>query len=145
MRILISLAAALALLGAGAAQALDRSDPSAVASAFIEAYKARDLKAMAPLVNANNAKLFEKLAVEGKSGRTYDRVFSGWRAEAVDGANGITGPVRLRDDGAEALVPIGEAGGETFVIVLTDEPAGWAVEDINSPSSASFQALPTAQ
>ena len=144
MRTMINLVAVLALCGVAGAQALDRGDPSAVASAFIEAYKARDLKAMAPLVNANNTEIFARLAAEGPSGRTYDRVFSGWRAEAVDGANGVTGPARLRRDGAEALVPIGQAGGETFVIVLTDEAAGWAVEDINSPSSASFEALPTA-
>ncbi|MEM8665437.1 MAG: hypothetical protein AAGF49_15105 [Pseudomonadota bacterium] len=134
-------AAILAFAPAAMADDVDRSDPQAVTVAFLEAWKARDLKAMAPLMNSNNTEFFQELAAAGKNHPRYDRIFSGWRDEAAMNWDGTLEATRY--DRGNALVPIGAAGSETFVVVLFDEADGWAVEDINSPSTKRFEGLPT--
>ncbi len=121
----------------------DRSDPAAVAGAFLTAYQARDLPALAVLVNKHNQRMFDALAQGGKDHPAYAEVFSGWRAEAADAWDGAT--LETRYDGAQAVVRFGDmVAGETAVVVLSDED-GWAVTDINSPDRADFDALPTAR
>ncbi len=142
MRFIMGFLLVLGLAAIVEAQHLDRSDPEAVALAFVEAYQARDLPAVAPLMNATNRSLFDALAEQGRDHPAYEDVFSGWRAEAVDGAEDLTGAPRYRANG-EAMVPIGAAEGETFVIALTTGDDGWAVEDILSPATSDFEALPT--
>ncbi|RAI00619.1 hypothetical protein DLJ53_15285 [Acuticoccus sediminis] len=144
MRILFGFFLALGLAGAALAQGVDRSDPAMVATRFVDAYKARDLAAMAPLMDANNADFFAELAAEGRAHPAYGRVFSGWRADAIDAANGVSGAARVRREG-EVWVPIGQSGGEIFVVALTAEENGWGVEDILSPGAADFDVLPIAR
>ena len=119
---------------------LDRGDASATALAFLTAYKARDAAAMAPLVNAKNRELFTALAAEGEAHPAWGKVFGGWRWEAAEAAPGPVGVPRYSEDG-EALVPFHEMGDEVAVVVLTREDGQWAMEDINSPDKASFEAL----
>jgi hypothetical protein len=136
-----ALLALVALSGAAHAQIIDRTEPAATAEAFLTAYKARDLAAIAGLANANNQPLFAELARDGEAHPAYEDVFSGWRAAAADGWDGTIGAARY--DGGNAVVAFGEFGdNEIAVVILTSEAGGWAVEDINSPSRASFEALP---
>lgn len=137
-RVLLAL---VALSGAALAQIIDRTDAAATAEAFLTAYKARDLAAIAVVANENNQPLFAELARDGEPHPAYENVFSGWRAAAADGWDGTIGATRY--DGRDAVVAFGELGDdEIAVVILTSEAGGWAVEDINSPSRASFEALP---
>ncbi|XWN29149.1 MAG: hypothetical protein ROR55_16720 [Devosia sp.] len=137
----IALAATVLLIGSHAFADTDRDDPGATAQAFLTAYKARDLAAMAPLMNKVNQEMFQELAAQGAEHPRYDSIFSGWRAEAVDGWTGTLGTVRYNND--QALVPFAEANDETMIVVLDREDGGWAVEDVNSPSTGRFNRFPT--
>lgn len=140
-----SVLAALALVVAlaGPAAALDRRDPADVTRAFLTAFQAQDLTAMAALVNANNRRLFEEIAAQGSSHPRWSDLFGGWRATAARAWTGALGAPRYRS--GEAWVPFGSlAGGELAVLVLTEEDGGWAVEDINSPSREDVERLPIA-
>ncbi|MEM8854895.1 MAG: hypothetical protein AAGD34_14425 [Pseudomonadota bacterium] len=134
-------AASIFVAAGGAFADTDRDDPSATAEAFLTAYKARDLVAMAPLMNEVNQEMFQELAAAGENHPRYKSIFSGWRAEAVDGWTGTLGTVRYNN--GQALVPFAEANDETIIVVLDKEDAGWAVEDVNSPSTGRFNRLPT--
>ena len=118
----------------------DRADPAATAAAFLTAYKARDAAAMAPLVNAKNHELFTALAAQGEAHPAWPKVFGGWRWEAAQASSGTTGPARYTETD-EALVPFHDMCDEIAVIVLTGEDGRWAMEDINSPDKATFEAL----
>jgi len=123
--------------------ALDRTDPAVTAEAFVTAYKARDLAAMAELVNRTNEDLFRELAEQGETHRRYKSIFSGWRWEAGQKWSQASGETRYK--GGDAVVFIAPmSGNEVAVVVLTFESGMWAVEDINSPSLERFQSLPTA-
>lgn len=125
-------------------QPVDRSDPGAVAKAFLSAYQARDLVRLSMLVNETNRPLFEDLARVGNAHPMYGEIFSGWRADAAQAWDGTIGPPRY--DGSDALVALGEpVGEEVMVVVLTFGSKGWAVEDINSPAASAFETLPTAR
>ncbi|WP_108660306.1 hypothetical protein [Acuticoccus kandeliae] len=132
-------------LAAGPASAadIDRTDPAATAEAFILAFKARDLQALAALVNEENREFFAALAEKGEAHRGYDDVFTGWRAEAADAWDGAMADARY-EKADEVFVPFGPMDGdEVTVIVLTKEDIGWAVEDVNSPDRARLMEMPT--
>lgn len=125
----------------GSAADLDRSDPSAVAEAFLTAFKARDLEALPGLVNTYNQQVFAGIAEKGETHPDYAEVFTGWRADAVDAWDGTIDEVRY--DGDDAVVLFGDMPGEEVaVLVLAKEAGGWAVSDVNSPDRADFVALP---
>lgn len=143
MRLLAFPLMALLIAMPAGADEIDRQDPTATAVAFLTAYKARDVVAMAPLSNETNRKMFTALANEGKQHKAYDNVFGGWRWTAAQAWTGDVGTVRY-NKGGHALVPFGEKDGEVFVVVLTSDDDGiWGLEDINSPDKADFEALPT--
>lgn len=142
MQLIVALAFLLAAAVTGAAaEPVDRSDPAATAAAFLAAFQARDLATVASLMNETNRAVFGEIAARGEAHPRYDSVFSGWRARFADGWDGSLGETRT--DGEAALVSFARAGDETIVVVLHDEAAGWSVEDINSPATPGFEALPT--
>lgn len=129
------------------AQSVDRTDPTATASAVLTALQERDLATLAALSGENNIEFFAELAAAGPDHNDYDEVFSGWRADAFDNWDGTLDAPRYneRRGSTMALFQIGaEVDGELPVLVLTQDAAGqWGLEDINSPSPADFAALPT--
>ncbi|MEE8270626.1 MAG: hypothetical protein V3R98_02680 [Alphaproteobacteria bacterium] len=128
--------------GQAVAQRFDRTDPIAVATASLEAYQARDLDALMPLVSSFNRSLIQELAVKGESHPRYGSLFSGWRWRAVEAWSGFIGEVRYRR--RSAMVEFGTVGdAEVAVVALEWEDGGWSFEDVNSPSTADFRAMPT--
>jgi len=142
MRILSRTLALFALLLAVAiapsARAADRTDLVATAKAFAIAYGARDVVAMAELVNSNNTKMFRELAEQGENHRDYEGIFSGWRWKYGSKWSDASGEVRYRRD--QALVLVSEiADDEVAVLVFTSEDGLWGLEDIHSPSKSSWE------
>lgn len=132
----------LAIAAAGPAVAdTDRSDPRAVTDAFLTAYKARDLDALATLVNRYNRNLFEEIAAQGEAHPDYTEVFGGWRGEAADGWDGET--LEVRYDGSQAVVRFADLSADETAVLVLDDENGWAVADINSPDRADYDALPS--
>lgn len=132
---LFSLVLALAI--APFAGAADRTNLVATAKAFAIAYAARDVAAMAELVNSNNTKMFRELAEQGENHRDYQGVFSGWRWKYGSKWSDASGEVRYRRD--QALVFVAELTAEEFVVlVFTSEDGQWGLEDIHSPSKSSW-------
>jgi hypothetical protein len=123
------------------ASAVDRTDARSTAQAVLQAYKARDLAALAGLSNAGNQQFFSEIAAQGEAHPRYASIFSGWRWDAVQAWDGALRDLRYR--GAdEARVHFGDMqGDEIAVVVLEWEDGQWAFEDVNSPSRADYQAL----
>ncbi|UOM34555.1 hypothetical protein [Acuticoccus sp. I52.16.1] len=142
MRFVLGAVLALGLAGMVQAQDTRSATPETMTLAFIEAYKARDLAAILPLMNDNNRAYLTKVAARGEDHPTYRDIFTGWRAEAVDAATGPTGDTRYRP-GGEAMVPIGAAGDEVFVVAFTRAGDVWGIEDVLGPDAQDFEALPT--
>lgn len=143
MSLIRILALVLAFAMPLAAQAdTDRGDPRAVSEAFLTAFQARDPATLATLVNQKNRPLFEAIAAEGESHPDYGEVFSGWRAEAADGWDGTT--LEIRYAGEDAIVRFADLSADEIAVLVLENQDGWAIEDINSPDRASFEALPTA-
>ncbi len=147
-RFFLSLAIPLLTIGilfsVGSAHAgdLDRTDPAATAKAFLMAFKAKDVAAMAPLTNTKNRDMFSALAKDGDKHPAYDEIFGGWRFEAVEKWDGTVEPTRY-DDRGRAIVGFATIGDEVAVVVLTKDGDDWGLEDINSPSKQRFDELPT--
>ena len=118
---------------------IDRTDPAATAQAFLTAYRAKDVKAMAPLANKTNEKFFNELAAQGETHKAFNDVFSGWRWEAMQLSDTV-GEVRYDKRGAMVFVGA-MPGDEVGVIALTKDDGIWGIEDINSPSPADFQGM----
>lgn len=122
---------------------LDRTDPAAVAVAFLNAFKAKDVIAMAPLSNETNREMFTSLAAEGEAHKAYNDVFSGWRFDSAVAWDGTVQPTRYKENG-EAVVAFHQMpDDEVAVIVLTKENGIWGIEDINSPSNDQLMSLST--
>ncbi|SHI56230.1 hypothetical protein [Wenxinia saemankumensis] len=139
-------AALLALLPVPAtAQEIDRADPVATARAALVAFRTRDLEALSRLSNETNRETFAQLLEAGPGSEMYDEIFSGWQVEAVDAWDGALGNPRYDSQG-HAHVPFAIDEGEwegtpytdILTLVMTDEGAGWGIEDINSPDLERF-------
>lgn len=147
MRFAIALlAAALAAPSLSAQRPpVDTTDARAVARAVLEAYRARDLAALAGYGTQDNRTLIAEIAAQGAAHPRYRSLFSGWRWEAVETWDGQLGEVRYRDlRGAiqrtvRADVLFGRSPTEVFVVSLELHEGRWQFEDILSPSPADFQ------
>lgn len=130
---------AVAITAPANADAIDRSDPVATAQAFLTAYRAKDVNAMAVLANQTNEDFFGELAAKGEAHEAFNDVFSGWRWEAMNLSDKV-GEVRYDNRGA--MVFVSEMpGDEVGVIALTNDNGVWGIEDINSPTPADFNAM----
>jgi len=123
---------------------VDRRDPASVARAFLVAHQAEDVATLAALVNDRNRAFFDGLLAAGRADPDWNEVFGGWRGEAVRSWTDPLGATRYRSE--QALVPFVAMGDdEIAVIVLTEDPVGWGVEDLHSPSRADLEMLPIAR
>lgn len=124
---------------------VDRTNAKATAGAVLSAYRARDVIALAGLVNETNRGIFVELAGKGESHPRYNSVFSDWRWESVQAWNGQMGEARYRHyvgtarDEYQAHIKFGQLGpDELLVVTLTWEGGKWCFEDIHSPTHKSF-------
>jgi len=147
MKLLASVFLALSLIvisgPAAVADDIDRTDPVATAQAFLTALKTKDLAKMAELVNSSNKEMFEELAAEGEANRAYKEVFGGWRYQAALAASGVSDAVKYNRRGEGVVMFHQMDDNEVAVFVLKNEDGVWGIEDINSPSRESYDAMPS--
>ena len=126
---------------AATAQEAPEADPYAAARVVLMAYRDRDLATLSLMANGTNRSLFVELAMQGADHPRYDSIFRGWRTEAVDGWDGALGNYRI-DSRGMVQVPFAVVGNEVMTLVLEEETGGYGFEDVNSPSTADFLAMP---
>jgi hypothetical protein len=134
--------AVLALAGLLAACA-DGRDPASVARAALEAYRSRDLAALADLAHPDNREILEELRRDGEAHPRWASLFSpdAWRWQAVQAWDGRVGEVRYFGEGSgvTAMVRFGEiSASELAVVALELRDDRWWFEDVNSPPAADF-------
>jgi len=143
----IVLVSCMPSLGQKAIAKLDRGDAPATAAAFLRAYAAKDLLAMAELANDDNRQIIQELKAQGESHPRWRSVFAGSRWDAVSNWKGNLGETRyfertvLEKKKAEAEVQFAEAStpGKLVVVTLTWEAGKWCFEDINFPRKETFE------
>ena len=126
---------------------VDRTDAKSTAYSILNAYRAKDVIALAGLVSPTNRRIFVELAEQGESHPRYSSIFgdASWRSKVVQSWDGNLGEVRYRHyvgatrNDYEAQVEFAEAGpNELAVVTLTWLDGKWNWEDINSPSRQNF-------
>ncbi len=126
---------------------VDRTDAKSTSYAILNAYRARDVIALAGLVNPTNRRIFVELAEQGEKHPRYSSIFgeASWRSRVVQSWDGNLGEVRYRHyvgtarNDYEAQVKFAEIGPDEFAVVtLTWAEGKWNWEDINGPSRQNF-------
>ncbi len=136
-----ALSALLLLLAACAGpQPTDMKDPASVARAFVEAFNARDLPRMLPLVDQVNMDVLKAALSEGPSGPAWQGIFNPEAVLVIGRENGeIEGP---RYDRRDAYVKVGEDNGDAYLVVLArQKDDGWLIVENSLMSEEKFMAL----
>ena len=136
---------AMALLRAQVqAGEVDRYNPIRAATGFLNAFKARDVVAMAKFSNAKNKEMFDDLAANGEASEFYKTVFAGQKFETVSAWDGAVGQARRYN--FQAIVPFhGIHSDVVAVVVLTQENGVWGLKDISRISNSQLENLPILQ
>lgn len=147
-----TLVTALALFATSSAAHAQDHSAEAVASAILNGFLARDVAAIAPHSNDNNAEFFAELTSGAAS---VDDLFGGWRGAAGTSWNGMILPARYLD-GDTAVIPFAietETGSaplgtgtpeRVIAVVLTlDSPqdTSWGLEDFNAIGFESYMEM----
>lgn len=132
---------------------IDRTDAKSTSYAILNAYRARDVIALAGLVNPAKRRIFVELAEQGEKHPRYRSIFGedSWRARVVQSWDGNLGEVRYRHyvgtvrNDYVAKVKFAEIGPDEFAVVtLTWVEGKWNLKDIHSPSRQDFMEGSTA-
>lgn len=125
--------------------AVDMQDPASVTRSFVNAYNARDLSRMLPLVDQVNLDAVKEALAEGPSSEAYASIFQPQMADllARDGGK-IEGP---RFDRRSAVFKVGETvDGEVYTIELGKRDNGaWLIEAFSTMGEQEFLNLPDKQ
>jgi hypothetical protein len=133
--------AALMLAACDGETPVDMKDPAAVARKFAEAYNARNLTRMLPLVDQVNLDAVKDALAGGPESEAYRGIFS---PEMVDlmarEAGKIEGP---RYDGNDAVVKVAKSErGDVYTIVLDEHEDGdWLIEEFATLTEQEFRDL----
>jgi hypothetical protein len=134
--------AILALAACGGPASVDMKDPTSVAKAFVEAYNARELARMLPLVDQVNLDAVKDALADGPDSEAYRSIFMPDMVQllAKDGGE-LTGP---RYDRGDAVFQVGEAvQGDAYTIELSQREDGeWLIDAFNIMSETDFKQLP---
>lgn len=120
-------------------------DPASVTRSFVNAYNARDLARMLPLVDQVNLDAVKAALAEGPSSEAYASIFQPQMADllARDGGK-VEGP---RFDRRSAVFKVGETvDGEVYTIELGKRDNGaWLIEAFSTMGEQEFLNLPDKQ
>lgn len=120
-------------------------DPASVTRSFVNAYNARDLSRMLPLVDQVNLDAVKEALAEGPSSEAYASIFQPQMADllARDGGK-VEGP---RFERRSAVFKVGETvDGEVYTIELGKRDNGaWLIEAFSTMSEQEFLNLPDKQ
>ncbi len=134
-----------ALAACSGEAAVDMKDPASVARGFVNAYNARDLSRMLPLVDQINLDAVKQALADGPSSEAYASIFQPQMVDllARDGGK-IEGP---RYDRSSAVFKVGETvNGDVYTIELGERSNGaWLIEAFNMMGEQEFLGLPEQQ
>lgn len=136
------LAAALILAACSGETPVDMKDPASVTRRFVNAYNARDLARMLPLVDQVNLDAVKDALADGPGSDAYNSIFQPKMVDllARDGGK-IEGPRFERKD---AIFKVGNAvDGDVYTIELGEREDGdWLIDAFNMMSEQEFLGLP---
>ena len=131
-----------------ALQALVRMEMIAIAKTVLKTWKSKDLKSLAMTLPPANQQQVLKMAELGNDHPQNERMFQGWRWEAIDKWDGKIRGVRFRTkegdrvlDNPAAYVWFAESKDEVYVVTLQMIEGRWYFEDILSPDRQIFANL----
>lgn len=138
--------AALVLAACGGATPVDMKDPASVARTFIEAYNARDLARMLPLVDQVNLDAVKDALAGGPSSEAYQDIFMPEVADLMAREGGkVVGP-RYERHGKRwtAVVSVGKSDrGFVYAILLDENEEGaWKIAENSTMPEEEFLSLP---
>ncbi len=124
---------------------LNMKDPAAVTRRFVNAYNARDLSHMLPLVDQVNLDAVKQALTDGPGSEAYNGIFQPEMTDllARDGGK-IDGP---RFDRADAVFKVGETvDGDVHTIKLSEgEDGRWLIVEFPTLSEREYLDLPETQ
>ena len=132
----------LAACGGGAAPP-DMKDPVAVARAFVEAYNAKDLSRMLPLVDQVNMDAIKAALTDGPDSEAWEGIFAPQMVQLIAREAGkVEGP---RYEGRDAVVKVAASDlGDIYTVELSQrEDQTWAIVENAVLTEQEFLALPT--
>ena len=140
MRQALSALLLLLLAACGGPQPPDMKDPASVARAFVEAFNARDLPRMLPLVDQVNMDALKAALSEGPNGPAWQGIFNPEAVLVIGREQGkVEGP---RYDRRDAFVKVGEDEGDAYLVVLVrQKDDSWMIAENTLMSDAKFMAL----
>jgi hypothetical protein len=134
--------AVLAACGGGPAPP-DMNDPVSVARAFVDAYNAKDLSRMLPLVDQVNMDAIEDALSGGPDSEAWHGIFAPQMVQYIGREGGkVEGP---RYEGRDAVVKVATSDlGDVYAIELAQrEDGSWRIAENSTLTEAEFQKLPT--
>lgn len=136
---------ALLVAACGGETPVNMKDPSSVARRFVEAYNARDLARMLPLVDQVNIDAVKNALADGPNSEAYQSIFMPEMVEllARDGGK-VFGP---RYDRQSAVFQVGDTvAGDAYTIELSQrDDKAWLIDEFSMMSEREFLELPEKQ
>jgi len=136
-----ALFAGLAACGGGPA-APDMKDPVSVARAFVDAYNAKDLSRMLPLVDQVNMDAIKDALAHGPESEAWQGIFSPHMVQLIAREGGkVEGP---RYEGSDAVVKVATSDlGDVYTVELSESDDGqWLIVENAILSEQEFATLP---
>lgn len=131
----------LAGSGSGSGQpVLDRKDPVMVANGIITAIRSDDLDTLVTFFNETNRKKFG-VPLSPEQRKKMEKYLVKSKRQIGDVQKVEEAREKSPDPKPEVVVKIRVDGGEVFVVVLSREGEEYFFEDINSPSTESYEKL----
>jgi len=127
----------------GAPAPPDMKDPVSVARAFVEAYNAKDLVRMLPLVDQINMDAIKNALADGPNSEAWQGIFAPQMVQLIAREGGkVDGP---RYEGRDAVVKVATSDlGDVFTVELSQrENETWLIVENAVLSEHEFAALPT--
>jgi hypothetical protein len=141
MRKALSALLLLLVAACGGPQPPDMKDPASVARAFVDAFNARDLPRMLPLVDQVNMDALKAALSEGPEGPAWQGIFNPESIAVIGREQGkVEGP---RYDRRDAYMKVGASeDGDVYLVVLArQEDDTWMIVENSLMSEAKFMAL----
>jgi hypothetical protein len=121
----------------------DMKDPVSVARAFVDAYNAKDLARMLPLVDQVNMDAIREALADGPDSEAWQGIFAPQMVQLIAREGGkVDGP---RYEGRDAVVKVATSDlGDVFTVELSQrEDETWLIVENAVLSEQEFAALPT--
>jgi len=137
--------AVIAILAAcsGEPAPADMKDPVSVARAFVEAYNAKDLARMLPLVDQINMDAIKDALADGPESDAWQGIFAPQMVHYISREGGkVDGP---RYEGRDAVVKVATSDlGDVFTVELSQRDNGdWLIVENAILTEQEFAELPT--